>query len=121
MVLVAHLPVAAVGDTAVEARGETKVIYTSSLMIDTSIYGCQDLHSRIYFHSLAEERKWVEQCQHKCHSQKSLFDAEPTMEQLMLAEANETHVVAASASSYLPNGGNGQAGASLSSSIALVE
>eukprot|EP00957_Ditylum_brightwellii_P094205 7172600-Ditylum_brightwellii.AAC.1 len=61
MVLVAHLPVMAVGDTAVEARGKTTVIYTAIVVIDTNIHGCQDPHSRIYFHSLAEEREWVEE------------------------------------------------------------
>eukprot|EP00957_Ditylum_brightwellii_P207571 15353557-Ditylum_brightwellii.AAC.1 len=66
MVLVAHLPVVAVGDIAVEARV-------------------------------------------------------PTPEQLELAEANETHVAAASAYSYVPNGGDGQAGAFLLLGIALVE
>eukprot|EP00957_Ditylum_brightwellii_P064287 4878544-Ditylum_brightwellii.AAC.1 len=107
MVPVAHFPVMAVGDTAVEARGKTTMIYTAIVVINTSICDCQDPHSRIFFHSLAEEREWAEEWQHKCRSHKSLFDTEPALEQLARAEANETHVAGASASSYVPNGEDG--------------
>eukprot|EP00957_Ditylum_brightwellii_P039010 2948797-Ditylum_brightwellii.AAC.1 len=78
MVPVAHLPVMSVWDMAVEARGDTKVIYTAKIVINTK----------------------------------------PTLEQLALAEANETHVAAASTFSYVPNEGDGKAGASLSLGIA---
>eukprot|EP00957_Ditylum_brightwellii_P205018 15341839-Ditylum_brightwellii.AAC.1 len=81
MVLVAHLPVVAVGDRAVEVRGKTKVIHTTIVVINTK----------------------------------------PTPEQFALAEASETYVATAIASSCVPNGGDGQAGALLSLVIALVE
>jgi len=73
--------------------------------------------SGIYFNSLAEEREWVEERRRKRRSRKSLFDVEPTPEQLALAEANEARVAAASASSSVPNGGDGRAGGSASSGI----